>query len=421
MTLSSSIPNGGALSGHRYRVIVSTDIGGTDPDDFQSMVHFLVYADGFDVEGLISSSGMGGPGRKQDILDVIECYERDYDSLQKHSDRYPTPDALRALAKQGETQFVPYPGVQSPTEGSEWIVKCARRDDPRPLYILGWGGIEDVAQALHDAPDILPKLRMYWVGGPNKKWGPHQYQYVLTHHPDLWIIEVNSTYRGWFMGGNQSGQWGNTEFVKQHITGKGALGDFFGSKLGGTIKMGDTPSVSWLLRGTPEDPSQPSWGGSFVRTWERPYLRLDRLPTEADRMAEFGILELVLPVGKDAPEKPEAFLDVENQSLGGYAPGNGSMRFRFSPKAARVFQFTIRSNVPVLSGKTGSITAFTPEPDLAQQPASHLPNWWTDNPALEFADDVREGAHRVLGSKTVNRWREDYLNDFAERMDRCTG
>jgi hypothetical protein len=138
-------------------------------------------------------------------------------------------------------------------------------------------------------------------------------------------------------------------------------------------------------------------------------------------MAEFGILELVLPVGKDAPEKPEAFLDVENQSLGGYAPGNGSMRFRFSPKAARVFQFTIRSNVPVLSGKTGSITAFTPEPDLAQQPASHLPNWWTDNPALEFADDVREGAHRVLGSKTVNRWREDYLNDFAERMDRCTG
>ena len=35
----------GALAGHRYRVLVSTDIGGTDPDDFQSMVHLLVYAD----------------------------------------------------------------------------------------------------------------------------------------------------------------------------------------------------------------------------------------------------------------------------------------------------------------------------------------------------------------------------------------
>ena len=47
--------NRGALDGECYRVMVSTDIGGTDPDDFQSMVHLLVYADCFDIEGLISS------------------------------------------------------------------------------------------------------------------------------------------------------------------------------------------------------------------------------------------------------------------------------------------------------------------------------------------------------------------------------
>jgi hypothetical protein len=47
--------NSGSLAGHRYRVLVSTDIGGTDPDDFQSMVHFLVYADCFDIEGIVSS------------------------------------------------------------------------------------------------------------------------------------------------------------------------------------------------------------------------------------------------------------------------------------------------------------------------------------------------------------------------------
>jgi hypothetical protein len=43
---------GGALAGERPRVIVSTDIGGSDPDDFQSMVHLLVYADVLDIEGL---------------------------------------------------------------------------------------------------------------------------------------------------------------------------------------------------------------------------------------------------------------------------------------------------------------------------------------------------------------------------------
>ena len=51
---SSATPDDGALAGHRHRILVSTDIGGTDPDDFQSMVHLLVYADLFDLEGLIS-------------------------------------------------------------------------------------------------------------------------------------------------------------------------------------------------------------------------------------------------------------------------------------------------------------------------------------------------------------------------------
>lgn len=85
----------------RPRVVVSTDIGGTDPDDFQSMAHLLLYADVLDIEGLISSPF--GPGTKEHILEVIEHYETDYTNLRSHSDRYPTPDALRAITKQGET------------------------------------------------------------------------------------------------------------------------------------------------------------------------------------------------------------------------------------------------------------------------------------------------------------------------------
>ena len=413
-----SFASSGALAGHRHRVVVSTDIGGTDPDDFQSMVHLLVYADVLEIEGLISSPF--DMGRKEDILRVIDCYEKDYVNLKTYSDRYPTPDVLRAITKQGETERAPYAGVRGSTEGSRWIIECAQRDDPRPLYVLVWGLIEDLAQALHDAPDILPKLRVYWIGGPNKKWSPDAYQYVVENHPNLWIIEVNSTYRGWFVGGNQDGQWGNTEFVKQHIAGKGALGEYFNTKLEGTIKMGDTPSVGWLLRGTPEDPSQPSWGGNFVRAWERFYLRLDRLPTEDDRMEEFGILELVLPLGEGAPENPEALLNVDNQSLPGYAPGDGTIRFRFSPKSARVFHFTIRSNVPALNEKTGAITAYTPEADTALQPSSRFPNWWTDDLARDVAE-AHLGVHTVTGALTVSQWREDYLRDFAERMDRCKG
>ena len=402
---------GGALAGHRHRVLVSTDIGGTDPDDFQSMVHLLVYADALDIEGLISSPF--GPGRKRHILEVIDSYERDYANLKSHSHRYPAPDELRTIAKQGETEPAPHAGVRRSTEGSRWLVECARRDDPRPLHVLGWGGIEDLAQALHDAPEILPGLRVYWIGGPNKKWSPDAYQYIVDHHPDLCMIESNATYRGWFEGGRQSGPWGNRAFVARHIAGKGHLGDFYVSRKD-DVKMGDTPSVGWVLEGTPGDPSRPGWGGRFVRAWARPHSRFEGMPTTQDRMEVFGILELILPIGDEGPHRPEAVLVVENQRLTGHAPGDGSMRFRFCPKAAGGYRFEVVGNVPALDGQTGGITACPPSPAAAERPAAELPHWWTDDPSPEAA----EGPHH--GAGTVNRWREDFLGDFAERMLRCS-
>ena len=373
------------------------------------MVHLLVYADVFEIEGLIASPF--GDGRAKDIMAVIDCYETDYGNLKSYSGDYPTPDALRAITKQGETERAPYAGVRRSTEGSKWIIECARRDDSRPLHVLVWGGIEDLAQALHDAPDILPKLRVYWIGGPNKKWAPDAFQYIADNHPRLWIIESNAAYRGWFTGGNQSGNWGNQEFVSQHVQGNGALGDFFVSKKA-DIKMGDTPSVGWLLRGSAVDPSKPGWGGSYIRAWERPYLRLDRMPTKEDRMEIFGILELQLPV-EGAPAQANAHLIVENQKLIGHLADDSTMRFRFCPKAAKRYSFKIESNVSSLDGETGAITASIPPVILAKQPSERLPNWWTD----DLAAEVAEGAHS--GAKTVSRWREEFLGDFADRMLRC--
>lgn len=401
----------GALAGQRHRVLVSTDIGGTDPDDFQSMVHLLLYADVFDLEGLVSSPY--GPGRKQHVLEVIDGYERDYANLRTYSERYPTPATLRALTKQGETEVAPHAGVRRPTEGSEWIIQCARKSDPRPLYVLVWGGLEDLAQALHDAPDILPKLRVHFIGGPNKKWSPDAYHYLATRHPTLWLIESNATYRGWFTGGNQKGEWGNAEFVRQHIAGRGALGEYFVTHLQGVIKMGDTPTVSWLLRGTPEDPSQPGWGGRYVRAWTRPFHRFDRLTTADDRIEHFSILELVLPAGSPGPQPLTATLVIENQELVGESDGAGGVRFRFSPKDAKRYAYTIRSNAPALDGKTGAITAVAAPPEAALTPDSRWPNWWTDDPSPSAA----EGPH--VGARTVSDWREAFLRDFAQRLDRC--
>ncbi len=393
-------------SSERRRVLVSTDIGGSDPDDFQSMVHFLVYADLFDVEGLVSSPWSAG--RKSHILEVIERYETDFPNLRTWSERYPEPDSLRSITKQGETEFAVGDGYRGPTEGSDWIVQCARRDDPRPLYVLVWGTIEDVAQALHDDPSIKYKLRVYFIAGPNKKWSPAAYDYIERNHADLWIIENNSTYRGWFVGGDQSGDLGNRSFVERHIRGFGALGDYFAQHLGGVIKMGDTPSVTYMM-GRPDDPSQPGWGGRFVRAWERPKRTFNRLTTSDDELETFGLLEFVLP----GPRGATASLSVDGQEFPAAFEAPSSYRFRFVPKETKRWAYRIVSTSPELDGLKGAFTSVDPPPDAASRPSPRHPHWWTDDPDRAFA----EGPH--LGAVTVNRWREKFLRDFADRMARC--
>lgn len=394
-------------------MVVSTDIGGTDPDDFQSMVHFLVYADRFDIEGLISSPY--GPGRKEHIVQVLDCYARDFPNLKSHSSRYPSPDALRAITKEGALDGAGDAGFGAPTEGSDWIVRCARRADARPLWVLVWGGIDDLAQALHDAPDILPKLRVYFIGGPNKKWSVNAYHYIEQQHPSLWIIEANATYRGWFVGGNQAGEWGNKEFVTRHIAGRGALGEFFAQHLGGTIKMGDTPAVMYPLHEKPEDPAAGGWGGKFVRAWERPRATFRRHTTSTDRIEQFAVLEIVLPVPTGLTNPRATKLIIDNQAIDGDFDGEGGIRFRFSPKDARVWSYTVRSDHPGINGQKGAFTSFRPAPERARETAARYTNWWTDDPAPE----VSEGPH--IGARTVSRWREDFLRDFAARMNRCAG
>ena len=407
----------GALAGTRHRVIVSTDIGGTDFDDFQSLVHVLLYDYVLDIEPLLSSPY--GPGRKEHILQVLAHYERDYLNLRSYSDRYPTPAALRAITKQGETEIAPYAGVRRATEGSDWIIACARRADPRPLYVLIWGGIEDLAQALHDAPEILPKLRVHFIGGPNKKWSPDAFHYIATQHPSLWMIESNSTYRGWFVGGYQEGNFAAGVFAETRAAGRGALGDFFahGISFEGqkrtSLKMGDTPTFSWLLRGNPEMPFQPGWGGRYVRAWTRPYGQFNRITTAADRIEHFGILELVLPIGATAPSAPAAEMVIENQRLAGHVDGTGSVRFRFCPKDAKVYRYTIAGNIPSLEGRRGEITVFPPAPAAALTPDPRWINWWTDDPSPEAAEGIHQGA------RTISAWREEFLRDFAARLERC--
>lgn len=396
----------------RPRVIVSTDIGGTDFDDFQSLVHLLVYADAVDLEGMIASPWGEDRDRKRHLLALVDLYAHDYPNLVTHSPRYPAPERLRSLCKQGGLDAAGLSGVGSRTEGSDWIISCAKRDDPRPLWLLVWGGIDDVAQALHDDPSITAKLRVYWIGGPNKKWSTTAYDYLAREHRTLWIIEANSTYRGWFVGGDQSGDLGNAAFVDRFVKGRGALGDYFVT-IAPQVKMGYSPSFAYVLGAAPENPSMGSWGGRFVRAWERLHYVFNVAPGKADVVETFSLVELVCRPEGNAPTDVRATLVIDRQEFTGFACVDGTWRFLFSPKEAKSWSYQIASNHPGLNGQSGAFTSRNPDPERTRQPAASHPHWWTDDPSPELG----EGPHQ--GAKSVNRWRADFLDDFARRLERA--
>ncbi len=406
------IKNTGALFGTRYRVIVTTDIGGSDYDDFQSMVHFLLYSDLFDVEGLISSAW--GNGRKEHILEVIDAYEKDYPKLLKYSKNYPTPSYLRSITKQGEINFAPFKGYSSPTEASSLIIECAHKDDDRPLYILGWGLLEDIAQALHDDRTILPKLRVNYVAGPNKKWGLNAYQYIRENFPDLWIIEDNSTYRGWFNGGNQEGDYSNSTFVSKYIKGHGALGDYYYQK-GSQIRMGDTPTVSYFLKGNPEDPTSSSWGGSFVQVYNRPEAYFDRDTTIDDVVEEFTMIEFTFkgPILNNQDEDIPVFkMKVRNQYFDGFYVGNGTYKIRFMPKSMGVFEYEIISDIKELEVHKGAFTSSWEKEENREEKGQHLTSWYSDSLDEKYLDGY------IFGAKSISNYRQEYLDDFKRLMER---
>ena len=282
-------PAGGVLAGDEPpRVLVSTDAGGSDPDDLQSLVHLFLYADQLELEGLVSSPPK--QGRAADIHHVVDVYGRDFPRLQAVSARYPTPAHLHEMTVQGAEDPAPEAGWSHPTDGSRWIVQQARRDDPRPLFVLVWGSITDLAQAVHDAPDIKPKLRVFFIASWNRKMDPHAAAYLQREHPDLWMVWSDVTFRGWYSGGDQSGTYGNRSWVTAHARDHGALGEYFislrpddggGERFeAGDIKMGDTPSLAWLLRGDRDDPGQTSWGGRYRRLADRPHWWTDLDPAD---------------------------------------------------------------------------------------------------------------------------------------------
>ncbi len=253
-------------SQNHTRMIVTTDIGGSDPDDIQSLVHLMVMLNDVDLEGVISQHAWVpyGTGATEIIESVIDAYEKVLPNLLVHDNKYPDANAIRKMVKMGQPQAaMACVGEGKDSEGSEWIIKVVDKKDTRPVWIAAWSGMNTLAQALwkvshtrspKDIDKFVSKLRVYDVLGQDDAGA-----WIAKNFPQLTYIRNKAVY-GWPK---------DDEWYKKNVQEIGPLGKVYASRIWAT--EGDTPSFLYCIDNglnVPEHIDFGGWGGRFSTTKE---------------------------------------------------------------------------------------------------------------------------------------------------------
>jgi hypothetical protein len=139
----------------KSRLLVLSDIE-ADPDDSQTLIRLLLYSNQIDIEGLIATTSIHQKARvaPETIRKIIGGYNKVQPNLLKHEPGYPAAQALLAVVKKGLPVYgMEGVGKGKDSEGSEWIIKVLEKDDNRPIWISVWGGTNCLAQALWKIKD----------------------------------------------------------------------------------------------------------------------------------------------------------------------------------------------------------------------------------------------------------------------------
>ena len=332
-----------AVAQEKPRLFVLTDIS-NEPDDEESLVRLLVYANEFDVEGLVAttSTWLKTKPREDLIRRDITAYAEVRTNLLKHAPGFPPAEQLLAVTKTGQTGYgMAFVGVGKSTAGSQLIIDAADKPDSRPLWITIWCGANTLAQALTDvrasrSPEELKKfvakLRVYSISDQDDAGA-----WIRKEFPDLFYIVSPS---------NPDGK----EYCR--ATWTGISGDLF-------YKNG--PMSYFNLVDNP-------WLAEHVRQNHGPLGTL------------YPPLKYIME--GDTP----SFLGLINNGLGwNVSPAYGGWGGRY----------------------------------VLYQPSGEPRKIWTNNSDSRDTVTADSGQTVTSDQATIWRWREQYQNDFAARMNWC--
>ena len=261
------------------RIIATTD---GEIDDRCSMVRFLMYANEWDIEGIvICSSKFHWKGHswagEQWIDEDIDLYAKSYENLKKHDPDFPSPEELKNLIYIGNIDNVGE--MSKDTPGSDLIVQVLLDDEPGPVYLQAWGGTNTIARALwkiqQEYPDQIEKVSekaiIYIILDQDKTFR----EYIQPNWPDLVVLgsfrQFATIAYSWqtIIPQDQhefyDGKWMKENILQNH----GPLCASYEAHKDGRFRSeGDSPAFMHQIRvglGSLEHPSYGGWGGRFVR------------------------------------------------------------------------------------------------------------------------------------------------------------
>lgn len=300
----------------KQRVIVLTDIT-NEPDDQESLVRFLVYANEYDIEGLVAttSTHLREKARKDKIIELVNNYGKVKPNLDKHAAGYPTAEYLLSVtAAHLPLYSMEGVGAGKDSPGSELIIKAADKADQRPLWISVWGGANCLAQALwkvretrneSEVKEFVSRLKVYSISDQDfaGQWirnnFPELFYIVDPSAGDSWLEYYKATWTGisgdkWYKNGPlfhyelTDNPWLTKNIRENH----GPLGaNYLPFEY---IMEGDTPSFLGLINnglGWSISPAYGGWGGRYELY--QSYAEKGKIWTSSVRTQD----EIVLPDG----------------------------------------------------------------------------------------------------------------------------
>jgi hypothetical protein len=254
----------------RLRIIIETDAGG-DPDDEQSLVRFLLYANEWDVEGIIANRPQARErenlNRERTGLGIVRAqvlaYGQCYTNLVRHDPRYPSPEQLLACT---------VAGYADTNAGVALIVAAVDRADPRPLWFCNWGTDDgsspsclkralDKVLKERGEPGYAAFKRRIRLSSADKF---HEHTTSIEPPFPLWVDTFRPEIEGrrWYhqfsaLTATAGGFNIDTDVRSNH----GPLGALYPINTTHRQKEGDTMAFLYLVPTGLSKPEEPTWGG----------------------------------------------------------------------------------------------------------------------------------------------------------------